>query len=1296
MKIIEENILLEERPQDIQAFNDKFGDGSFDKFNKLKGRLKNNNISQDIVFHTKNTSKEDMDKILYDMENRVVRDKTTGEAKNNYKLVAENEHYKVLDILDWETAMNLGNDTGWCITGRYQTGGEVKPSQAKQYFNEYKENGVEHYLFFMPKGNEEKYCLCINEDGDFEFWNADDESFGYNEIPSDENLPEFTYDGFTLKVSKIVNGLVIQNDIVVKVVDKSITDVVIPDGVEEIGNYAFEECESLKSITIPNSVKYIGGYAFYRCYSLQSITFNIPDNLKYISGSAFEGCKSLKSIKIPNSVKEIGSEVFARCKSLKSITIPDSVTRIGGHTFSNCPNLTVYTNNKYVQEYCEEWEIPYKPLQTNENINNKNLEVKEKMNTKINIREELNKIDNDTFNEYDLRNMYDSCEWTKEEKKKIVESLKDVSKLNRIISGKFFGIKEPVKTKKVLNESVDNSKTIYRIKYWETEEDRDWGNSEIFLDKFTDLESAKRTADKLFDEYASVEVVTDLDTDDEEVVYGRYPDEPINEDYTSDYHEKGYKHYKVIYDTDDGQEDIESYVVAKDDKEAIDKVKKSLEVKNKIMRDKSGNKWRDRNITKYLVKIDESINEKVDNTGWANDYWHSIAVEDENKKKITDWVMSSDSLLQAAYDYYKNDDVDALNDITVEYLDTNYKPIDYYRTFEGSNEFGIRDKKTNELILKSDNVMDINDWEDENNSWSDEDYDNALSLIKKAINEIGYYQWSNEEENESLKEGALTGYWCPDCHSKSLHQTLMVVANKAQEGAPIYKCDDCDKKFYKDINNGEFVELPDSAKVKRYDESLKESTDNKRWEQIVRTYCTKKGYELLFVNDDSFGYEDKDGNMIHKYVDELQAELKGKNESLNESKDSDDVISWWKEVEDANEKKGWGFTIDNGDYEDIDSVHAAMFDMINELKKLDEKELVAKGISIYNKYRNQDKQRKESLNEDKKEQIVILRAENDPYTFKDSAESSCTVGELISALDNYSEDTPVILGFDKRSYGFYSYGAIDADRDLYDSRSLNIEESLKESFIRALYIFPALTDKDKKMLRSYSLTFEKSTDEGDVVTGDIEDIKRYAKDYLDYELNSDYLYDNAEDCVLYGESLKESTAENIKDGSKDYTGKPFSDFLQDIDHRSRLWVEYKNYPGSDVSWNFANCPIVSIEVPEDDRFNDFKVVIDASNALRGINESLKENYRSATSQDFSDIKVEKIVRGKLPKDKNESLKEGYETIHCPNMSFEEIKDYCDAYECYVKNTGKVGEYTIYGIDSARVVDDLKADGLCEE
>jgi phosphate-selective porin len=64
----------------------------------------------------------------------------------------------------------------------------------------------------------------------------------------------------------------------------------------------------------------------------------------------------------------------------------------------------------------------------------------------------------------------------------------------------------------------------YTIKFWETEEERDLGISELFLEDFTDIDLAITQAKEMVDDmgYASVEVVetNTLDTDEEEVVYG--------------------------------------------------------------------------------------------------------------------------------------------------------------------------------------------------------------------------------------------------------------------------------------------------------------------------------------------------------------------------------------------------------------------------------------------------------------------------------------------------------------------------------------------------------------------------------------------------------------------------------------------------------------------------------------------------------------------------------------------------------------------------------------------------------
>ena len=115
-------------------------------------------------------------------------------------------------------------------------------------------------------------------------------------------------------------------------------NVVIPNGVTSIGNFAFSVCSSLTSITIPNSVTSIGDYAFDGCKSLTSI--NIPDGVTSIGDNAFAVCSSLTSVTIPDSVIIIGDFAFHGCESLTSVTIPDSVTSIGEYAFWGCKSLT--------------------------------------------------------------------------------------------------------------------------------------------------------------------------------------------------------------------------------------------------------------------------------------------------------------------------------------------------------------------------------------------------------------------------------------------------------------------------------------------------------------------------------------------------------------------------------------------------------------------------------------------------------------------------------------------------------------------------------------------------------------------------------------------------------------------------------------------------------------------------------------------------------------------------------------------------------------------------------------------
>ena len=120
-----------------------------------------------------------------------------------------------------------------------------------------------------------------------------------------------------------------------------ITSVSLPDGLTSIGDYAFEDCSSLKSITIGNSVTSIGNYAFENCSSLSSVT--IPNSVTSIGDDAFCRCYSLTSITIPNSVTSIEIYTFRYCSSLTFVTLGNGLTSIGYEAFCGCSSLTSIT-----------------------------------------------------------------------------------------------------------------------------------------------------------------------------------------------------------------------------------------------------------------------------------------------------------------------------------------------------------------------------------------------------------------------------------------------------------------------------------------------------------------------------------------------------------------------------------------------------------------------------------------------------------------------------------------------------------------------------------------------------------------------------------------------------------------------------------------------------------------------------------------------------------------------------------------------------------------------------------------
>ena len=76
--------------------------------------------------------------------------------------------------------------------------------------------------------------------------------------------------------------------------DTEIVNLVIPEGVTSIGNYAFGDCSGLTSVTIPTSITSIGDYAFSGCSGLTSVT--IPASVTSIGKNAFDENDNLAEI----------------------------------------------------------------------------------------------------------------------------------------------------------------------------------------------------------------------------------------------------------------------------------------------------------------------------------------------------------------------------------------------------------------------------------------------------------------------------------------------------------------------------------------------------------------------------------------------------------------------------------------------------------------------------------------------------------------------------------------------------------------------------------------------------------------------------------------------------------------------------------------------------------------------------------------------------------------------------------------------------------------------------------------
>lgn len=115
--------------------------------------------------------------------------------------------------------------------------------------------------------------------------------------------------------------------------------------------------DNIKNVIINEGVTNIGSWAFYEFKNL--INVKIPNGVINIGDDAFDWCSSLTSIEIPNSVKKIGEGAFATCQSLINIRIPSSVTSIGFYVFGDCNRLSSIEVDENNQNYMDDNGVLY-------------------------------------------------------------------------------------------------------------------------------------------------------------------------------------------------------------------------------------------------------------------------------------------------------------------------------------------------------------------------------------------------------------------------------------------------------------------------------------------------------------------------------------------------------------------------------------------------------------------------------------------------------------------------------------------------------------------------------------------------------------------------------------------------------------------------------------------------------------------------------------------------------------------------------------------------------------------------
>lgn len=162
-----------------------------------------------------------------------------------------------------------------------------------------------------------------------------------------------------------------------------VRDLIIPEGVTKVGDYAFYGNQELRTVTVPSGLTSVGKDAFGNCWYLDSVFISdldawyevdfataasnpvaqahylyvdfglitdlvVPSDRTQIKAYTFYGCSTLTSVTIPSGIAAVGKDAFGGCTELTGVFITDLQAWYEIDFASEQANPTYYANHLYL------------------------------------------------------------------------------------------------------------------------------------------------------------------------------------------------------------------------------------------------------------------------------------------------------------------------------------------------------------------------------------------------------------------------------------------------------------------------------------------------------------------------------------------------------------------------------------------------------------------------------------------------------------------------------------------------------------------------------------------------------------------------------------------------------------------------------------------------------------------------------------------------------------------------------------------------------------------------------------